>query len=274
MNKIQECFEAFIDRISLDETEKKAALASTRILMEHVSHCSEISQCIMTGSMVRSTAIKQFSDVDVIAVLDRPATQQLTVNYSLDLLVKVLSAAGHEAIVSGATVSVSLADKYLVDFLPAFDSRDETDGRYNFDIPRNDRKGWLKYSPEDQSRRISFAVQACGPGFKKLVRAMKWWARIQGQNIESYELEIIACETFTKELLELPRAAADFFQGAILFLGPQVNIKAPGLIEASSMARQACELQDIGDTAGSTSLWRRIFGEQFPIIVCRDHLDS
>lgn len=274
MTQIRECFDEFIDRISLGEAERGSVLARTDALMEHVSRCNGISECIMTGSMVRSTAIKRFSDVDVIAILDPLAAQQLTVEYCLGLLVEVLSAAGCEARISGAAVSVSLADNFCADFLPALARRDQRGDRHNFDIPRNDRKGWLKYSPEDQSRRISSAVHACGPNFKKLVRAVKWWARIHGQPIASYELELIACETFAKELPDLPRAVADFFRNAISCLGPQAHVKAPGLKHASSAARQACELQGVGDIVGSVSLWRRLFGEQFPIVVDRDHLHS
>lgn len=248
-------------------------LARTGALMEHVSRGSGISECIITGSIVRSTAIKRFSDVDVIAILDPLLAQQLTVEYSLDLIIKALSTTSYDAGVSGAAVSVSLAGDFCVDFLPAFDRRDQHGNRY-FDIPRNDRKGWLRYRPEDLSRRVSSAAQTCGPDFKKLVRSAKWWARINRQPIASYELELIACDTFAAGLPELPRAVAEFFRNAASCLGSQVHVKAPGLKGASDAARQACELQDIGDMVRSTSLWRRLFGEQFPIIVDRDHLHS
>lgn len=228
----------------------------------------------MTGSMARTTAIKRYSDVDVIVILDLPSAQRPTVDYALDLLIRLLRTAGYEAKISGAAVSVSFVNGYGIDFMPAFDRKGADGGLCDFDIPRNDRKGWLRYSPDDQTRRTSSAVKICGPDFKKLVRAVKWWARIHGHQVASYELELIACETFVKELPELPQAIARFFQSATLRLGAQVSIKAPGLKDASSVARRACELQEIGDIVGSASLWRRIFGEQFPIVVCRDHLHS
>src|SRR5260370_30123225 len=84
-----------------------------------------------------------------------------------------------------------------------------------YEIPNATRSTWQKYSPDSQTRRIAEMDRRVGPRFTQLIRAIKWWSKMNGQPVRSHEIEILASEVFETKIPELPEAVAAFFDVAI-----------------------------------------------------------
>ncbi|GAQ77526.1 nucleotidyltransferase [Streptomyces turgidiscabies] len=262
-------FHILLDRISLTVPEQEAALNRAESVRENLMNFSLVQECVITGSMARSTAIRTFSDVDIIAIInDDPKMMEnskLAISAISDYLARTYSSIED----FDSAVHITLNDGPGIDVVPAFIAGKNTSGHSLFKIPAEQRS-WINYDPAGQDQRIEQLSLQLGDEFKQAIRLAKWWSRANGSPIPSYEIEGVMSRTFLKwtEMPTPPEALATFFREADANKPDKVTGHGKSVIrKAALMAQDALELAAQGDTAGSMERWRCLLGEQFPTVV-------
>lgn len=285
-SSVNEAFHVFDQRIYLSHDDLKVALDEASTASLAISADPAITGCIITGSAVRSTAIKDFSDVDLIAIIaDARRSNEMTPKKALALVMHIMSRYMDRINDSGNSVSAISKNGVKIDVIPAFIGRINDRGDQVYEIPTADRSGWQDYSPDAQTRRIAEIDERAGPRFKQLVRAIKWWSRTNGQPISSHQIEVFASEVFDAGIPELSQAVVAFFEVAIKDLlitsqgtatiASDVDILGSSPVALSKMrtaedhAKHAreIELASPGSMLKAVQTWRGLFGEQFPDVL-------
>ncbi|MFF8535384.1 hypothetical protein ACF07B_26140 [Streptomyces sp. NPDC015532] len=266
-DQITDQFEAFLQRITLSDGEKLNALEQGQRLSRRIEQRPEVRECLITGSMVRSTAIRKFSDVDIVAVIEpndqlvrsEPATLVSTV-------AQMLREMESDVQVSENAVRVTYIDDRAVDVLASIHLGINSEGDHEYRIPTAHREGWEVYAPEAQNRRIREATALLGEDFKRLIRLCKWWNKTHGQPISSHEIELFAYETFHQAIPELPLAVVHFSDFCRRHIDGSPLTQAR-LLEFNRLAQDAYTKQTSGDIQKSSELWGRVFGDEFTAVI-------
>ncbi|MFJ5735572.1 SMODS domain-containing nucleotidyltransferase [Streptomyces microflavus] len=260
---IADRFNAFLQYITLSDGEKMKALEQGRILSQRLEQRPEVYKCLITGSMVRTTAIRKYSDVDIVAVIDsvNPLTQAdsaVLVRAVADMLRETES----HVQVSENAVRVRSDDGITVDVLAAIQMGISDASEDEYRIPSPNQEGWEKYVPEEQNRRIRESTELLGEDFKILIRLLKWWSRVNGHPISSHVIEIAACESFATKMPEMPLAVISLYDSIGRLLGSNSS-RMPILMESKAIAEEAYSSWHSGQAKKSIELWGRLFGEKF-----------
>ncbi|MFE2357972.1 hypothetical protein [Streptomyces parvulus] len=262
-DQITDQFDAFLQLITPSDSEKSTALEQGRHLSQRIEQRPEVRECLITGSMVRSTAIRRYSDVDIVAVIE--PGDQLTQSEPATLVSSVanmLREIEPDVQVSENAVRVTRPDGVVIDVLAAIHSGTDSTVGHIYRIPAANQDGWETYAPQEQNRRIKEATQSLGEDFKNLIRLCKWWNQVNNQPISSYEIELTAYKTFRDEIPEIPCALVDLFDS--IKRSTDINpLKMPVLLESEALAKEACASQQAGDIKKALDLWGRLFGDQF-----------
>ncbi|MER8231727.1 hypothetical protein [Streptomyces sp. NPDC094049] len=260
-------FEAFLQRITLSDSEKQNALEQGQRLSRRIEQRSEVRECLITGSMVRSTAIRKFSDVDIVAVIE--PEDQLAHSEPAALVSTVAQMLGEmepDVQVSENAVRVTHMDGGVVDVLASVRLGINCEGDEEYRIPTTRQDGWEIYAPEAQNRRIREATKLVGEDFKRLIRLCKWWSKTHGQPISSHEIELAAYRTFPRTIPELSRAVVEF-SDSIRHRIDGSPLTQAALLDFNRLAREAYDKQISGDIKKSSELWGMVFGDEFTAVI-------
>ncbi|MET7826275.1 hypothetical protein ABZT23_16490 [Streptomyces sp. NPDC005386] len=264
---IAHLFDDFLRYITLSDSEKAIALEQGRRLSRRIEQRPEVRECLITGSMTRSTAIRKFSDVDIVAVIE--SENKLAQADSATLVAAVatiLRETEPHVEVSENAVRVVYEECVTVDVLAGIYTGTNSTDDDVYRIPTSNQEGWETYAPEEQSRRIREATEFFGDDFKKLIRLCKWWSKTHDQPVSSHDIELIAFNSFTDDIPELPRALIEMFN-AIEHSIDTGSPKMPILLKSKSIATEAYSSWQSGDAQKSIELWRRLFGDRFPTVI-------
>ncbi|MEV0929132.1 nucleotidyltransferase domain-containing protein [Streptomyces phaeochromogenes] len=262
-------FHVLLDHISLSTSEKEMALSRAESVCENLKDFLLVRECIVTGSMARSTAIRTFSDVDIIAVIKNDPEMTENSNLAINAISNFLSRMYGNIEDFDSAVHIALPDEPGIDVVPALLAGKNPSGHSLFKIPA-ERQAWINYDPAGQNKRIEELSQKLGDESKRAIRLAKWWSRVNGSPIPSYEIEGIASRTFLQwsEMPPPPEALAAFLKEAATNTPKKVTDQGKILVrEAALIAQEALELAKQGDTAGSVDRWRCLLGEQFSTVV-------
>ncbi|MFE0699247.1 hypothetical protein [Streptomyces sp. NPDC058872] len=266
-DQITHQFEAFLQRITLSDSEKLNALEQGQRLSRRIEQRPEVRECLITGSMVRSTAIRKFSDVDIVAVIE--PEDQLAHSEPAALVsavAQMLRGMGLDVQVSENAVRVTHMDGGVVDVLASVHLGINSEGDEEYRIPTARQEGWETYAPEAQNRRIREATKLLGEDFKRLIRLCKWWSKTHGQPISSHEIELAAYRTFPRAIPELSRAVVEF-SDSIRHQIDGSSLTQAALLNFNRLAREAYGKQTSGDIQKSSELWGRVFGDEFTAVI-------
>lgn len=222
---------------------------------------------------MRSTAIRRFSDVDILAIFDhRNEDGQGNSKDLLDLAAQMVSSFTHTMTRTPTTISLHYSDWPDVDVLPAWTAT--SDGKQEaFRIPAGIDQAWQLYRPSQPDRIVQDGSARLGPRFKIIIRAIKWWNRLRGEFLQSYEIEELVNNLFAVEIPEYAEAIHSTFDAIMHKLsdvGP--NDRRGGSIPSNVetawlLSRKARDMAIEGhDKRSLEVLFRRLFGEQFPVV--------
>src|ERR1035441_5784503 len=267
-------------------SDRKMALDEASAISRLICTNPAIKSCIITGSIVRSTAIKEFSDVDIIAILDDIyKSDALTPAKAMSLVAHVAGRRIHQITDSGNIISGLSENGVKIDVLPAIIAHADQGGNEVYQIPAATRSAWQEYSPDAQTQGIAEIDMRVGPRFKQLIRAIKWWSGMNGKPVHSHDIEVLASRAFDAGIPELPQAVVVFFNFAIKdlrdssrgmepvacnsSLHSSVKVALSKLHSAGDLAKHArkVEMADPRNAPQAIHLWRGLFGEQFPDVL-------
>jgi len=260
-------------RAQTDTANKRASRLERALLRE-----PQVSQCRPIGSLVRSTVIKKFSDVDILAVIDFDGSA--VPEDSRELLVLASSVVGNYARLvtrNNSTVTLEFSTWPKVDILPAVIVGKSSGGGL-FRIPTMSG-GWQYYSPGDDDLLVSSAASRLGSRFKSIVRIFKWWSKSNNEVVSSFQIERLVGRLFVDKIPPYPQAMRMLFGAALHPQGygfqcgnrvtadiPRVCARRDVLELAYGISSQAESFALSSDFRRCSQLWRGLLGELFPVV--------
>ena len=270
-DQLAEAFNLFDQRLQPSALQRNAAELRGHHVSQLLSRNSQILECRLVGSLVRSTAIQRFSDVDILAIFDPKEVDPGSPEKFLDLTEQIVGSFSRAAARTSITIFLKYSDWPSIDILPGWAVSDGK--RQEFRIPAGTGQAWQLYSPSQHDRIIRDGSARLGLRFKSIIRMIKWWNRLNGSFLQSYEIEELVNEIFETEIPEYTEAIYSIFSTIVRNLSDTghnagsgnsvpANIRVAWLL--SQQARElAVEGRSIQDVSFS---FRRLFGEQFPLV--------
>ena len=254
-------FDDLLDRITMPERERVAALARAVHISEIIARNIAIQNVVITGSMSRGTAIRNFSDVDILVSLEKWTLEdQPKPAAMVSRLAQALSREFPGAHILGNVVRVDFPSGPDVDVLTGLcDSLNDL-GNQVYMIPTEDLRRWQPFEPANIDQALYVRSGELGPKFKALIRLIKWWSRENGRPLASYEIETIASSSFGQSMPELPESVAMFFDSAVRSVHDRQDLNMTKLKSAGSLARKSLEESANGNFMESISGWRCLLG--------------
>ncbi|MYX15464.1 hypothetical protein GTY67_19075 [Streptomyces sp. SID8374] len=263
---LEKTFALFARRISLSQQQLDEALERAGEICQFLCQSVVVQECKITGSLARSTAIQDFSDVDVVAVLSSLSPTETTPHSITAKILETLKPRYHEAHISENTVRIHFTQGPDVDVIPAIpDISSPKSGIYK--IPSADLVRWNAYAPEERNQEINRKGALLGAGFIHLIQIIKWWSKKNGQPIASYEIENIANTAFRSRMPSITRAIAEFFEIAESSSQTRPKAHVASISVARAITNRALQCEQQGDTRGALDHWGSLLGDQFSSVV-------
>lgn len=310
-------FKRFIDNIKLTEAMKNDLIRGHQILRERLSQDMRLAPIVITsflqGSYRRATVVRPKgetrSDVDIVVVTNLDA-YAVNPDSALDRFRTFLQQwypGKHRAQGRSWAIELSYVDLDLVvTSAPAAAARETLrklsdatleeqpdlswDSSASLQIPDREAKHWVSTHPIEQIRWTSEKNKRTNGHYRNVVRALKWWRRINDQpkHPKGYPLEHLVgdcCPDGITSVAEgvtrtLETIAWQHAYAASLGVAPTSTDRGVGqnvftritpadfrgfynlVVPAAKVARQAL---DSRHETGSTETWRALFGDKFPL---------
>lgn len=189
------------NRIQPQEGELKAARSHLLTVRRRLTTEFDVSKIIPIGSHARRTAIRWYSDLDVMVVLRRnEAKWGGDLVKSSTLLQRVRNDLQdryvHTEVRSDqqAAVLAFATGQQALDVVPALFLKFDK-SRPLYVIP-DGSGGWIETSPEAHNRFFEVAVLRSNGKLRKLIQLLKWWkySRTQPVPIQSFHLDLLLAD--------------------------------------------------------------------------------
>jgi hypothetical protein len=272
------CFREFLDNITISGDLKKTADARRRAIVDLLGGHFEILDSFPTGSVVRGTALRNASDLDVMAVLHYG--KHLKDKSPVRVLEDVRDAlADYNAKIvkkNGQAVTLYFTTWPNVDIVPC--KRVGTSDDYVLQIPDANTGEWISTDPAAHDR----AMARLPARRRQLVRMVKCWNRAHSEYFRSFHIEQVAIQmsgtTDEEEWTESswPWSILKFFERAIELTEPTASLAGPYSVEdwkeLRSRLRRAKDLAldawhavyKKNEVEHAVDRLRILFGDQFP----------
>ncbi len=185
-------------RVQPRDGELRSARTHRTTVRTRLASSFDVSRLAPIGSHARGTAIRSFSDLDVLVVLRRnEAKWGGSIVSSATVLGRVREDLQARYAFSDirrdqqAAVVNFAADQQSLDVVPAIFHRFET-GRPVYLIP-DGSGGWFETSPETHDRFFLIANARSGGKLRKVSQLIKWWkfSRAQSIPMQSFHVDIL-----------------------------------------------------------------------------------
>lgn len=271
-------FDKFIENITVGGDPKKTATARRDSIMDLLKEKLEILDAFPTGSLVRNTALKNSSDVDVVIVLHYG--KHIENKTPKQLLESVQSALGdyNAKIVkkNGQAVTLYFKTWPNVDIVPA--KRVTSGQNYILKIPDANTGRWITIDPKSHDVKIA-NLPLRG---RRLVRMIKCWNKSHSSYLLSYHIERILLsanpthdgDKWTED--DWPWALSRYFEQAVKMTEPSTVISTEyGLEDWKQLRDRLKRAHEISHEAWSAiytdknaeksiGRLRVLFGDKFP----------
>jgi hypothetical protein len=248
----------------------------------------DVLKAFESGSLIRYTAVRDYADLDIMAVLHYSKhIKGKTPTQVLNEVAAPLRDYGPRVRRNGQAITLHYKTWPNVDLVPVYYNGDSVDKPDHYGVPDSTRGIWLKSRPVNHSNRMSKrnGDDECGPLFKRLVKMAKWWNLKHGAYLQSFHIEVITLNTFSSHLSEsdYPWHAYRWFKKAAELVAAgslRYDVSyADGYLDATnrkeavtrlrraeSQASQAWHLTDgtNNDHRSAIAKWRSVFPERFP----------
>ena len=185
-------------RVQPQNEELKSARIHRAAVRARMEASFDVSRLVPIGSHARGTAIRSFSDVDLLVVLRRnEAKWGGSMVSSATLLDRVRDDLRARFVHTDirrdqqAAVVGFAAGQQSLDVVPAIFRRFDR-GRPAYFIP-DGQGNWMETSPEAHDRFFAAADERSGGKLKKVVQLLKWWkfSRAQEFPIQSFHVDML-----------------------------------------------------------------------------------
>lgn len=142
------------------------------------------AECRLIGSVARLTALRGYSDVDLLAIMSAPNGPRA----AIAALTAALTAAGFAARTDEIVAEVDFGRSPAVDVMPAI----HHDRSLGYLIPAGRDDEWQVFQPEPLKELTERSMRRLGPQFASVVRLAKLWNITRDVGFKSSDLEELA----------------------------------------------------------------------------------
>ncbi len=276
-------FDKFRENIEPPAYERSIATNRKNRLVSLLEGDFEILDSFATGSLPRFTAVKNHADLDIMVVLHY--SNHIKNKKPSQVLQEIRDCLGEyrtNVRKNGQAVTLYYKTWPNVDIVPVSRTvnNDGTVSHYN--VPDMNTETWLESQPVRHSNEMSNRNKTFGFQFKRIVKMIKWWNHQHSSYLQSYHIEVLALNILSGTFSNYPWEIYQFFKKAVDLVSVPLwhntgyvdyylnGNKREETVSRLSTARDKAEkawLKTTGDNddhQGAITIWRQIFGDQFP----------
>jgi hypothetical protein len=278
---VDAAFEKFHEAISLLGDYRTTARSRRERVVRLLAPAFEIEDAFGAGSIPRLTALKSGTALDVMVVLNYARhIRDRTPSQVLDSVQEALAA--YRTGRRRHAVTLYYENWPNVDIVPVSRTLHADGGVSHYNVPDASSETWIPSRPDVIASAVEAKATECGANFRRIVRMIKHWSRMQGDCLAGYHVEVLALHAFNGRLDSLPWHVHEFFHEArrLLagplwydtgyvddYLGRADRAEVLARLEAAtSLSRDAWyrTYAANADHRGAIEAWRRLFGDSFP----------
>jgi len=288
---IADSFNRILARCDFTDPDVTALTTHRREIETRFKNTFQVSKVEVIGSYARGTAIRQTSDLDLLAVLRKTewhwGGSRVTSSTLLGRVREQLRGRFPSTEVGrdGQAIVVTFFDGKSVDVVPSGWIRAQADGWPLYSIP-DGAGGWRETAPDSHGRYIAEADADAGGKLKNVARIFRYWrwCRLDPVPISSFHVELFMAsegmcggaysyaECIAGLLQRLARRECRALQDPLGISGlvPACTTEAKraaalrSVIASADRASAAVAAEHNGDGMEARRLWKLVFNDQFP----------
>jgi len=267
-----------IDNISVTDRQEENITTSVNNITSTLENDEtlKLKETFLNGSYERDTIIRPLDDIDIFTVLDDKEWKDRYGNLPnpQSVLSKIKNFLDKQNDYNEKVkqdrpcVTVILSNKSF-DILPAFEF-----GELGYQIPNFDLASWILTYPKTLSESLVEAHRNYSYKLKDIIKAVKYWNRLNDKIIPSYHIEEIAIKVFYYDsFTNLEKSIRKWFDEAVDHI--EINkFKSENefdkfmkkLEKVKKQLNEAKEHIDSKNEVEAKKIWKEIFGKEFPIV--------
>jgi hypothetical protein len=288
---IQQAFQKFKENLEPSGLQKATVSTRQNTVRDVIASDLNVLDSFLTGSYSRSTMIAPLkeADVDIFIVLNSDYYYHYNNGQNggqaglLDLVKRTLRKTytkTPDISRNGQAVTIQFTD-FMVDVVPGFNSEG---GGYL--IPNSVNKSWIPTDPKKHVDIVSSANVAHSGDLVPLIKMIKGWNKNSGNYFNSFHLEVLALEILKGvKISDYPSGMRYFFDksrdlvtkknldpagyggdvGSYINTQEKIQEAVAKFQLAYDRAIKAEDYNKRGYTQDAIEMWRKIFGDYFPI---------
>lgn len=273
-----QAIQSLIDNITVTDKQEENITSSVNNITSTLEddETLNLKECFLNGSYERDTIIRPLDDIDIFAVLDEEEWKDEYGHLSnpQSVLTKMKKFLDSQHDYQGKVkqdrpcVTVQLSDKSF-DILPAFEF-----GEAGYHIPNYDLESWTLSYPKTLSESLVDAHQNYNYKLKHIIKAIKYWNRLNDKMIPSYHIEEIAIKIFYYDAFSnFEKSIRKWFNDAANYLDlskfkskNEYDNFIKKLEKTKNKLNNAKEYLDNKNEVEAKKLWKEVFEKEFPIV--------
>ncbi|PVV55069.1 SMODS domain-containing nucleotidyltransferase [Chryseobacterium sp. HMWF035] len=278
MPTLLQSIQSFIDNITVTDKQEENITSSVNNITSALEddETLNLKETFLNGSYERDTIIRPLDDIDIFAVLDEEkwCDEYGNLPNPQSVLSKIKNFLDKQNDYQGKVkqdrpcVTVELSNKSF-DVLPAFEF-----GEMGYQIPNYDLASWTLSYPKTLSESLSNAHKNYNYKLKNIIKAIKYWNRLNDKIIPSYHIEEITIKVFYYySFTNYEQSIRKWFNDAELhfesnkFKSDSEFDKFKNKFEKTkNMLNEAKYYLDDKNESEAKKIWKEIFQKEFPII--------
>lgn len=276
-------FTLFYEAINLSGDHREIANKRKDRIVELLKNKFDILDAFSLGSIPKFTALTGHADLDVMVVLHYGKhIKDKTPSQVLQSIREHLGKVEANVRRNGQAVTLKYTKWPHVDIVPVSKTVDVNGNITHYNVPNSNTGEWIKSRPKAHAADLIDKAKECGENFKKIIKMIKCWNIYHGNYLQSYHIEVIALKVLSGKLDDLTWCIFQFFEKSKELLQAylwhdtgyvddylshservEVLKRIDTAIEKSSHA-YLCTFNGNDDHKTAITLWKSIFGENFP----------
>lgn len=278
MATLLQSIKTLIDNITVTDKQEQNISSSVNNITTTLEddETLKLEETFLNGSYERDTIIRPLDDIDIFAVLNY---EEWTDDYGnlpnpQSVLSKIKNFLDKQNDYKGKVkqdrpcVTVELSNKSF-DILPAFEF-----GETGYQIPDYDLASWILSYPKTLSESLDNAHKDYNYKLKDIVKAIKYWNRLNDKIIPSFHIEEIAVKVFYYDTFSnFEKSIRKWFNDAEYHIESskfksetEYDKFKKKLEKTKNKLNEASDYLDNKNENEAKKIWKEIFQKEFPII--------
>lgn len=266
-----------IENISITDKQEENIKSSVKNITNTLEKDDtlHLKETFLNGSYERDTMIRPLDDIDIFVVLDESYWKDNSGarKKPQSVLDKIKDFLNDQNDYKGKVrqdrpcVTVELSNKSF-DILPAFEQIK------GYLMPNYNLESWIPTCPKILTENLKDAHRGYSYKLKDIIRVIKYWNKLNGKMIPSFDIEEVAIKIFKFKTFEnFEKSIREWFEKAECNLesnkfksNTQYDDFKNKLNRTKTKLQNAKEFLDKDNQYEAKKIWKDVFGKEFPTV--------